>query len=105
MEEKEEEENDTDQGGYVLEELAFSYRIKHREDKKPTKSEIREIERERKLTKWGVDGGVGIGVEKDGSSYREEQEEKNNILKLHHRLRLPLRLRIKIERDRTICSR
>lgn len=46
MEEKEEEENDTDQGGYVLEELAFSYRIKHREDKKPTKSEIREIERE-----------------------------------------------------------
>ena len=71
------------------------------EDKKPTKSEMRD--RGRKLTKWGLRGGVGIGVEKDWSSYREDQEEKNNISKRHHR-RL---LRIKIKRDRattTTCS-
>lgn len=44
---------------------------------------MRERER-RELTKGCLEGGAGIGIEKDRSSDGEEHEKKNKIAKLHH---------------------
>lgn len=71
-----EEENDTDQSSYVLEEFSFSYTIKQQRSKRMRSNRLigDERERERKLTRWGLEGGGGVGgVEEDRSSDGEEQ--------------------------------